>query len=84
MSIVRASLISELETAVQSGSKTERIDTLRRITDLFLSTQERLNAEQIDVFDEVIGHLVRRIEVRALAELSERLAPIENAPIGVI
>ena len=84
MSIARASLISELETAVQSGSKTERIDTLRRITDLFLSTQDRLNAEQIDVFDEVIGHLVRRIEVRALAELSERLAPIENAPIGVI
>ncbi len=84
MSIARTSLISELEIAVQSGSKAERVDTLRRITDLFLSTQDRLSAEQIDVFDEVIGHLARRIEIRALAELSERLAPIDNAPPGVI
>ncbi len=84
MSIPRASLIAELESAVQSGSKEERVDTLRRITDLFLSTQDRLSAEQIDVFDEVIGHLVKRIEMRALADLSERLSPIENAPPGVI
>ena len=84
MTIARASLIAELEGAIQSGSKSERIDTLRRITDLFLSTQDRLNAEQVDVFDEVIGHLVKRMETRALAELSERLSPIENAPIGVI
>jgi uncharacterized protein (DUF2336 family) len=84
MSIARTSLIAELENAVQSGSKADRIDTLRRITDLFLTTQDRLTAEQIDVFDEVIGHLVKRMEMRALAELSERLAPIENAPLGVI
>jgi uncharacterized protein (DUF2336 family) len=84
MSAARPSLIAELEGAIQHGSKAERIDTLRRITDLFLTTSERLNAEQIDVFDEVIGHIVRRMEARALAELSERLAPIENAPIGVI
>lgn len=84
MSRAGASLIAELESAVQSGTKTERVDTLRRITDLFLSTQDRLSAEQIDVFDEVIGHLVKQIETRALVELSERLAPINNAPPGVI
>jgi uncharacterized protein (DUF2336 family) len=84
MSVARISLIAELETAIQSGSKAERIDTLRRITDLFLSAQDRLTAEQIDVFDEVISHLVKRMEKRALAELSERLSPIENAPTGVI
>lgn len=84
MSTVRRSLISELESAVQSGSKSDRIDTLRKITDLFLTTSNQLNSEQIDVFDEVLGHLVKRMEARALKELSERLAPIENAPIGVI
>jgi uncharacterized protein (DUF2336 family) len=84
MSQGRASLIADLETAIQNGSKSERIDTLRRITDLFLSTQDRLNDDQIDVFDEVIGHLVRRMEARALAELSERLSPVDNAPVGVI
>jgi len=80
----RRSLISDLERAVQTGSKVERIDTLRRITDLFLSTSERLSAEQIDVFDEVLGHLIRRLEARTLSELSERLAPIDNAPPGVL
>lgn len=84
MSVARTSLIAELESAIQGGSKAERIDTLRRITDLFLSTQDRLSAEQVEVFDEVIGHLVRRMETRALAELSERISPIENAPAGVI
>jgi uncharacterized protein (DUF2336 family) len=84
MSTARESLLGELENAVHSGSKADRIDTLRRITDLFLSTQDRLTAEQIDVFDDVILHLVKRIEMRALAELSERLAPVENAPLGVI
>lgn len=62
MSAVRTSLIAELEIAIQTGSKSERIDTLRRITDLFLSTQDRLNADQIDVFDNVIGHLVKHME----------------------
>ena len=70
MSRAGASLIAELESAVQSGTKTERVDTLRRITDLFLSTQDRLSAEQIDVFDEVIGQLGKQIETRALVELS--------------
>ena len=84
MSTVGRSLICELESAVQSGSKSDRIDTLRRITNLFLATSERLNNDQIDVFDEVLGHLVKRMEARALKELSERLAPIENAPVGVI
>ncbi len=84
MSQARRSLISELESAVQNGSKTERIDTLRRITDLFLSTSNRLNPEQIDVFDEVLGHLIKRVETRALAQLSERLAPVDAAPESVI
>jgi hypothetical protein len=31
------SLIAELEDAIESGSKDKRIDTLRRITDLFVA-----------------------------------------------
>ena len=36
------------------------------------------------VFDDVLGKLIHRIETKALAELSSRLAPIDNAPIDVI
>lgn len=78
------SLITELEDAVRRGSQEKRIDTLRRITDLFLVQNDRLNEEQIQVFDQVLGHLLTRMESNALIELSERLAPINNAPSKVV
>jgi uncharacterized protein (DUF2336 family) len=81
---VGQSLIIELEEAIQSGSKDKRIDALRRITDLFVADADRLNDQQIDVFDDILGHLIKRIESKALAELSRRLAPIHNAPIEVV
>lgn len=82
--MLRQSLIVELESAIQSGSKERRVDTLRRVTDLFLVGADRFTDEQIDVFDSVIGHLVQHIEGKALVELSERLAPVENAPLEVV
>ena len=78
------SLIVELEDAIKSGSQDKRVETLRRVTDLFLTDPDRLNEAQIGVFDDVLVHLIRRIETRALAELSSRLAPIDNAPVEVI
>jgi uncharacterized protein (DUF2336 family) len=78
------SLIAELEDAIQSGAKDKRVDTLRRITDLFVADADRLSDKQIDVFDDVLGHLIKRIEGKALAELSRRLGPINNAPIDVV
>jgi len=81
---VGQSLIIELEEAIRSGSKDKRIDALRRITDLFVAESDRLTDQQINVFDDILGHLIKRIEAKALAELSRRLAPIHNAPIEVV
>ena len=81
---MRDSLISELELAVRDGSHDKRVQTLRKVTDLFLADNDRLNNEQINVFDDVLTRLISRIETRALAELSERLAPIHNAPNEVV
>jgi uncharacterized protein (DUF2336 family) len=78
------SLIAELEDAIQSGSKDRRVDTLRRITDLFVAEADRLNDKQIEVFDELLGHLIKRIESKALAELSRRIGPINQAPLEVV
>lgn len=78
------SLMGELEAAVQSGSRDKRIDTLRRITDLFLVAPAKLSPEQIGVFDEVLTHLVERVETKARTELAKRLASIEEAPNDVI
>ena len=78
------SIIAELEDAVKSGSSEKRVSTLRQVTDLFLHDGERLSEEQIKVFDDVLCLLIARVETRARAELSNRLAPIDYAPFEVI
>lgn len=79
-----SALIAELESAVQSSPLDQRGVTMRRITDLFLSNADRLSDKQVGLFDDVLGQLIKRVEIKALAELSTRLAPAPNAPIGVV
>jgi uncharacterized protein (DUF2336 family) len=78
------SIIAELEDAVRSGSSEKRVNTLRQVTDLFLHDGERLSEDQVKVFDDVLCLLVSRVETRAKAELSARLAPVDYAPFEVI
>jgi len=82
--IARDSLLSDLEAAIRTGSRETRAACLRKITNLFLSTADQFNDEQINVFDTVLGSLVERVETRALAELSNSLAPIPNAPADTV
>lgn len=81
---VPASLLPELEDVVQHGSAEKRAETLRRITGLFLDGAARFNESHVALFDDVIGTLIEEIEVKALAELARRLAPVPNAPSGVV
>jgi len=77
------SLFDDLDAALQSGSPEKRVAMLRHVTDLFLSEADRLNEEQISVFDNVLVQPIERIEARTLVEISERLAPVANAPIDL-
>jgi len=79
-----ASLLPELEEVVQHGSAEKRVESLRRITSLFLESADRFNEDHVAVFDDVIGCLIEQIEVKALAELARRIAPVPNAPAGVV
>jgi uncharacterized protein (DUF2336 family) len=79
-----ASVIEELEDVLAAGSSDRRTEILRRVTDLFLGNAEKFNHEQVGVFDDVLAHLIHQVETNALAELGSRLAPIGNAPTGVI
>ena len=63
------SIIAELEDAVRGGSSAKRVETLRQVTDLFLNDGERLNDDQVKVFDDVLCLLIARVETRAKAEL---------------
>jgi len=79
-----ASLLPELEDVVQNGSPARRAETLRRITNLFLDGAPGFNEDHVALFDDVIGCLIEQIEAKALAELARRLAPVPNAPSGVV
>jgi uncharacterized protein (DUF2336 family) len=74
----------ELEEAIANGTSQKRIDTLRRITDLFVTSAEQFSEQQVELFDDVIGRLADQIEASARAELSDRLAEVRNAPIKVL
>jgi uncharacterized protein (DUF2336 family) len=50
----------------------------------FLGNADDFNGEQVGLFDDVLGHLIRQVETTALAELGAKLAPVNNAPNGVI
>ena len=78
------SLMRELETALASGSVQRRNDMLHRVTDLFIGHATQLSESQTTLFDDVMTRLIGHIETRTLAELSARLAPVANAPAGVI
>jgi len=79
-----ASLIDELESAVKAGSPESRLNTLRRITDLFLHDANRLNDAQIKVFDDVLCRLTAKIETTARIELARRLGPVDPAPVEMV
>src|SRR5438552_1001054 len=78
------SIIAELEDAVRGGSSARRVETLRQVTDRFLNDGERLSDDQVKVFDDVLCLLIARVETRARAELSKRLAPLDYARFEVI
>jgi uncharacterized protein (DUF2336 family) len=78
------SLLGELEAAIQSGSSDKRTEMLRRVTDLFVSTAPYVTTEQAGVFDDVFEHLIKEIEWKAMVELSDRVAVVDNAPDRLI
>ena len=78
------SVVTEVEAAIASGQDGKRVDTLRRITNLFVEQSPQLNEDHVAVFDEVIVRLAHEIEFRARVDLAERLADVANAPVKTV
>ncbi|QOZ30638.1 DUF2336 domain-containing protein [Bradyrhizobium sp. CCBAU 53421] len=86
-------IVDEVEAAIRAGSAEKCIATAKRVTDLFLISAGSFNSEQIELFDNVLERLVKTIELRALAEISarmaltdisEQLAPVAQAPPAIV
>ena len=73
-------LIGELDVAAKVGSPERGDQTLRQLTNLLLSNVDRLGESQISALDVVLVRLIERTEAASLAQLSEGLSKIEQAP----
>jgi uncharacterized protein (DUF2336 family) len=77
-------LIEQLEQAFAQTDIRQRAETLRRLTDLFVTGAETFTDEQIDLFDEVMIRLVEEIDVSARAVFGRRMAEVAQAPVRVM
>ena len=78
------STLADVEHAIQISDPKTRHETLRAVTDLFLSSCTQMKDEQVEVFDEVFGSLLEDTDASAAIETSRRLAPLENSPPQII
>src|ERR1700727_2543115 len=73
-------LLDELQATLAHGTVARRVETLRRVTDLFINGAVDYSNDQIELFDDVFQCLMHHIETSAKALLSNRLAPVDRAP----
>ena len=93
MSEANLSIADEVEAAIAAGPIEKCSETAERVTALFLASAGSFSDEQIALFGDVFERLINSIELRALAdvsakialaELSTQLAPVPQAPTTVI
>ena len=78
------SLLADLQAALTHGTVARRGEALRRVTDLFLFAPSDYSDTQIALFDDVFQCLLLKMEQSAKVLLAKRLAPVAEAPPGVI
>jgi uncharacterized protein (DUF2336 family) len=87
------SIADEVEAAIAAGTSEKCSETAERVTALFLASAGQYNDELIALFGDVFERLINSIELRALAdvsakialaELSSQLAPVPQAPATII
>ncbi|HLI99035.1 MAG TPA: DUF2336 domain-containing protein, partial [Bradyrhizobium sp.] len=77
-------LLDELQATLASGTVARRVETLRRVTDLFINGAVDFSDDQIALFDDVFQCLTHHIENSAKALLSNRLASMDRAPLMTV
>jgi uncharacterized protein (DUF2336 family) len=78
------SVVREVEQAIATANPERRARPLRRVTELFIEQAPKLKDDHVSAFDQVIIRLAREVGGKERSELSQRLADIANAPVGVV
>ncbi len=75
------SKLHDLIELAKEPSSERRRELLREISDLFLAqSPDRLDSNQMELFDDVMGRITTEMEEVVRAELSQKLAPSPVAP----
>jgi uncharacterized protein (DUF2336 family) len=77
-------LIREVEDNAAQRPEKDRVHMLDKIIDLLRAQAVTLPKLHLDVFDAVIQRLSAEIELAARISLAEQLAPMHNAPEGIV
>lgn len=77
MSASTQAIIDEVNAALRTSSDARSVETLTRVADLFLSSADQYAGDQVELFDQVLERLVKTIEIRAIADISARIALAE-------
>jgi uncharacterized protein (DUF2336 family) len=77
MPVADLSIVDEVEEALRKGSDGKGLETLKRAADLFFSSAGSYASEQVELFDNVFERLIKTIEIRAIADISVRIALAE-------
>lgn len=75
-----ASLIESVEGTIAQRSASARERTLAKITELLVRDAERLEDDQIALFDHVLGCFTPTMAASARAELADKLAELDRPP----
>src|ERR1700761_2725502 len=87
------SIADEVEAAINVGPSGKSLETVKRVTELFLLSAGSFNSDRLELLDQGLEPLIKPIEIRALpdvsagialAEMSEQLAPVAQAPPSVV
>ena len=76
------SFLRDLDEAVSRGTPESRARALWHTTDLMITGG--YSEDEIWTFGEVIGRLADEIEVAARAQLAQRLARFDRAPVNIV
>jgi uncharacterized protein (DUF2336 family) len=80
-------LVAELHEALDRTPSAKYPNILARLTDLFVDKAASYSGDHVEIFDDIMGRLIEKIEKldhSALIDVSAKLAPIGNAPAGVV
>lgn len=64
----------------QEPSSEKRRELLRAVTDMFMQAPAAHSTESMELFGDVMRHVVDQVDVGARSELAERVAPVDHTP----